>query len=91
MEVQVLSHQPFAPFVQWLRIRGSMDQTLNRYFTYHAPKSNQPERYEKIRSEGKKLSETIITNCPSSKERDIAIEKIREAVMWTNASIACNE
>lgn len=64
---------------------------INKNFTYHAPKGNQPERYERIRTWGKDMAETIIENCPESRERSLAITKLEECVMWANAAIARNE
>lgn len=69
---------------------------INNLFSYHAPKNDQPERYEKIRSSAKEFARTVIECCPFSSERSsedsrTAILKIREAVMIANASIACSE
>jgi len=64
---------------------------LDNIFTYHAPKEDQPQRYEALRKGGKYLAEMILQNCPNSRERAIAVTKLREAIMWANASIACNE
>lgn len=64
---------------------------LGRFFTYHAPHANQPERYQKIRSKAKDLALLIYDECPESEEKSKAIEHLREAVFWANASIACNE
>jgi hypothetical protein len=64
---------------------------LNSIFSYHAPARTQPERYKAIREIGKQFASILSDFCPTSREKDIAIEKIREAVMWANASIACNE
>lgn len=64
---------------------------LNNVFTYHAPAGTQLDRYKAIRDTAKQFASLISDFCPTSREKDIAIEKIREAVMWANASIACNE
>jgi hypothetical protein len=68
-----------------------MEKPLENIFRYHPPKDDQPKRYETIRSLGHGFAEAIENLCPPSAERDEAIKKIREAVMWANASIACNE
>jgi hypothetical protein len=60
-------------------------------FTYHPPKGDQTHRYEDIRDEGRVLAEMIMRHCPASRERTLAFDRLREAVMWANASIACNE
>lgn len=60
-------------------------------FTYHAPKDGQPERYVAIRDKAKELAKLIESECPSSRERSVSINKLDECVMWANASIARNE
>lgn len=64
---------------------------LNRRFTYHAPKGDQPKRYGILRSRALGLAEFIQTLCPPSAERTLALRKVEEASMWANASIARNE
>lgn len=60
-------------------------------FTYHAPKADQPPRYEELRAAGKELAELIDQSCPDSREKTIAIERLEECIMWANAAIARNE
>lgn len=60
-------------------------------FSYHAPKTGQPERYEAIRSKAKELAYIIANSCIDSREKSLAFTKLEEAVMWANASIARNE
>jgi hypothetical protein len=67
------------------------DIDLDNLFSYHPPHGDQVDRYQAIRGEGFALAEIIALSCPASPERSIAIQKVREAVMWANASIACNE
>ena len=67
------------------------NEEIERNFTYHAPKEDQPERYEQIRFKAKMLAAYINEYCPDSREKSLAITKLQEAVMWANASIACNE
>jgi hypothetical protein len=64
---------------------------LDNRFTYHAPKPDQIQRYEQIRSSAKILAEMFSRQCPSSPELTLAINAIDQAVMWANASIARNE
>lgn len=64
---------------------------IEHRFTYHPPKDGQPERYVAIRDKAKELALLIETDCPSSRERTIAFNKLDECVMWANASIARNE
>jgi alkanesulfonate monooxygenase SsuD/methylene tetrahydromethanopterin reductase-like flavin-dependent oxidoreductase (luciferase family) len=65
---------------------------LNNVFSYHAPKNDQAKRYEKLRAAAKEFARTILECCPAtSEDTRTAIQKIREATMIANASIACNE
>ena len=64
---------------------------IENNFSYHAPKEDQPERYERIRHKAKILAAYVNENCPDSRERSLALTKLEEAVMWANASIARNE
>ena len=60
-------------------------------FTYHAPKSDQPARYEAIRAKAKELAYLIESSAPASRERALAMTNLEQAIMWANASIARNE
>jgi len=64
---------------------------LEKRFTYHAPKGNQPDRYVAIRDEAKQLAELLVGLCPESRELSLALTKLEESVFWANASIARNE
>ena len=64
---------------------------LENIYTYHAPKEDQQERYERIRFKAKMLAAFINEKCPDSREKSLAMTKLEEAVMWANASIARNE
>lgn len=57
-------------------------------FSCHAPKADQPERYERLRAKARELAEEIVEVCPASADRTAAIRKLRECVMTANASIA---
>lgn len=69
---------------------GIITQICNN-FTYHPPKEDQIERYEKIRSFARDLALEISDLCPDSRERSLAFTKLEECVMWANAAIARNE
>ena len=64
---------------------------LNRTFRYHAPRGDQPVRYVALRDKAYDLADMILTLCPSSRERSLALTQLETAVMWANASIARNE
>lgn len=64
---------------------------IERRFTYHAPKGDQPARYDDLRSHFRVLAYIVHSSCPDSRERSLALTKLEEAVMWANAAIARNE
>lgn len=66
-------------------------EQLKNIFTYHKPKADQPERYERLRSMALDLAMQINLDCPESREKSLAVTKLQEAIMWANASIAINE
>lgn len=65
-------------------------ENVDWWFSYHAPKDDaQMAAYKAIRAAGKALAETVLEYCPDSADKTVAIRTIREAVMWANASVAC--
>jgi hypothetical protein len=66
------------------------DELKNR-FTYHAPKGDQQERYESLRSAGLGLAAMIVTLTPGSREQSLALTNLEQALFWANAGIARNE
>lgn len=71
-----------------MRNPGSID--LENVFTYHPPTGDQVETYQAIREGGKALAQLIDESAPNGPEKTLAIRKVQEAVMWTNAAIACS-
>ena len=57
-------------------------------FTYHPPNADQGERYVKMRSTAKQLAHVIVDLVPEGRERSLALTKLEEVVMWSNAGIA---
>jgi hypothetical protein len=64
---------------------------IEKRFTYHAPKADQPARYEQIRNAARVLASLLNDVCPESREKSLAFTSLEEAIMWANASIARNE
>lgn len=64
---------------------------IEKTFTYHAPFGSQATRYHLIREKAKALATEIVTCCPDSRERSVALTRLQESVMFANASIAINE
>lgn len=65
------------------------EDLVNR-FTYHPPKTGQPEKYEFLRDYALGLAEQIDIACPDSREKSLSITALEEAVFWANAAIARN-
>jgi hypothetical protein len=61
---------------------------IDNIFTYHAPKADQPARYEAIRTAARAFAKVIVANTPSSADQSAAIRKLRICVMTANAAIA---
>lgn len=64
---------------------------LDNDYVYHAPKDDQQERYLHLRNCGKYLAQQIIQNTPVSREQSVALTKLDEVLMMSNAAIARNE
>ena len=69
----------------------AQNDELDNVYTYHAPKGDQQERYEMLRTMAKKMANTVLNLTPKSREQSLALTKLEEATMWANASIARNE
>lgn len=65
----------------------STDALLRR-FTYHPPTPESVPKFAHVRANGLALASVVMQHCPPCEERDEAIRKIEEAVMWANAGIA---
>lgn len=67
------------------------EKDLENRFTYHAPKDNQPHKYEMIRDFALNFATLLNSVCPESREKSLAITHLEEVCFWANASIARNE
>lgn len=65
--------------------------TLDNIFTYHAPKGDQTERYQKVRDAAKEFARVILESTPQSPEQTLAVRDVQRAVMMANCAIATNE
>lgn len=64
------------------------DPTIEKNFTYQRPKDGQPERYIKLREKAKELALLVNELCQNGREKSLAITKLEECIMWSNAAIA---
>lgn len=69
----------------------SKKDQIEKAFTYHPPKADQPERYIKIRDKAKELAFVIDECVPDSREKSVAMTNLEQVVMWANAGISRNE
>ncbi len=71
-------------------MRQEEADNLDNWFTYHSPPDQTTVlHYQEIRESGKDFAEYLFNEVPDCRERSLALIKIREAVMWANAAIAC--
>lgn len=66
-------------------------EDLENWFTYHAPKNDQTQRYEIIRDKARDLAYYFMVSSQPSADQTSAFRKLRETVMAMNLAIACNE
>jgi hypothetical protein len=66
-------------------------QQIEKAFTFHPSKDDQPERYNRLREKAKELAYLIIELTPHSREQSSALTRLEEAVMHANAAIARGE
>jgi len=66
-------------------------EQIEKVFTYHKPKDDQPDRYVLLRDKAKELAYIIVKNTPSSREQSLALTHLEESIFFANAAIARNE
>jgi hypothetical protein len=65
-------------------------QDIEDLFGYHPPADETvAQRHQEVRTGCAQLAGHLCEVCPSSYELSLAIDKLREAMHWANASIAC--
>lgn len=65
-------------------------QKMEKIFTYHKPKKEQERIFVEIRAKALDLGSYIDSYVPEGKEREMALTKLEEVVMWANAAVARN-
>jgi hypothetical protein len=66
-------------------------QDIEEYFTYHAPKPDQIERYAKIREAAKEFATVLVAMTAPSADQTHTIRLLRQVVMSANQTIALEE
>ncbi len=68
-----------------------MADVAHNNYIYHAPKDDQPRRYEALREKAYEYAKLIDELCPKSREKSVALTHLETCMMWANSSIARNE
>lgn len=63
------------------------ESLMNRFAHYSSKSDIEEETWGKLRAMGYKFSLYLAKHCPNNEEREIAIRKLEEAVMWANKSM----
>ena len=64
------------------------EDLLTKIYTYHKPDEKAILLMQDIREKAKELALLIVNECPDEEETLIALQKLREVSMWTNAAIS---
>lgn len=68
-----------------------VNRDIEHEFSYHPPTGDeQIRRHETIRAATKDLAHQY-DQLPDGREKDLAITALREALLWANAAIACEQ
>lgn len=62
---------------------------IEHAFTYHPPKN--PNDFNFLRDSAKEFAIIVHRMLPDCEERERALDRIQEAVMWANAGLARNQ
>lgn len=62
---------------------------LDNWYSYHAPKVSQVQKYTAIRAKAKELAELFNNSVPDCADKSAAHRDLRDAVMAMNCAIAC--
>lgn len=65
-----------------------VNPVIENNFSYHVPTEDQVWKYNKIRQAAKHFAYLIDRNCPSNREKSLAMTNLEQAIFWANASIA---
>lgn len=63
-------------------------QEVNHNFKYHAPTDAKRPKYEVLRDIYRDVALSLLSFCPPSRERSVALTNLEQSLMWGIASIA---
>lgn len=61
---------------------------VENVFTYHEPTPAKLKAFVAFRNTAKILATLFLEDAPPTPERDLALRKLEESVMWANAAVA---
>jgi hypothetical protein len=67
---------------------AGLHDRINRDFTQHGARGDQPERAEKVRGWAREFAHVIVDQTVPGREQDNALAKLEEVVFWTAAAIS---
>lgn len=74
------------------RVNKKYLESIDEAFTYHPPKTEATkQKHTDLREAAKALAIYIVETVPHSGERDVALDKLREVMMWSMQGIALHE
>jgi len=62
-------------------MRGTTQEDIDNWFTYHPPTAEQQARYVQLRETFKRLAEDIVALTPSCADQTAALRQLRECSM----------
>jgi hypothetical protein len=83
-----MGHSEHCPFWGSARFARVNKSTLHELFRYHSPTGEQQEQYQELRKAAYEFANVILTLTPVCQDQQVALRKVREAVMTANAAIA---
>lgn len=64
------------------------ERYIQNWFSYHTPTKDQTTIYETIRAHAREFAHIINNLVPAGQDKQNALERLRDAVMWANAAVA---
>lgn len=64
------------------------EREIRNAFRYHAPTEEKVQMHERVRERMTDVAVEIAAMLPPSREKSLFLERLQEAQMWANASIA---
>lgn len=61
---------------------------IDNRFTYHSPDNDAGMKHSTVRNACKDMADLLNSVLPEGREKSLAITKLEEVMMWSNAAIA---